>query len=141
LVGGAARDDSELGYPHFDDDSTLPGQGPMLGLASALRVVGAPVLLVACDMPELAPGILRLLILLAGNAVAAAPVVDGRLEPLCGLYRPAILPVALASLCRGSGRMADLFQVPGTRRIDGAALGELAAVRASLRNLNRPQDL
>ena len=65
-----------------------PGSGPLGGIVSALRATGRETLVVAWDMPFVTADELRPL--LAGadpHADAVAWEIDGRVEPLCALYR------------------------------------------------------
>jgi molybdopterin-guanine dinucleotide biosynthesis protein A len=140
LVGGAGRDYGRLGLPWWPDLPGLAGRGPMAGLLAALREAPA-VVLAACDLPHLDPGVVRRLIAAAGGAPVAIPCVDEKVEPLLGLYRWGAARAARGSLALGSGKMADLLQVRGARLIPGECLGAPEEVRLSFRNINSPIDL
>jgi molybdopterin-guanine dinucleotide biosynthesis protein A len=73
-----------------------PGLGPLAGIETALAHGGTDVLVVAWDMPFVAPALLQALRALGGEGYdAVVPESDtGRLEPTCALYtqrcRPAL---------------------------------------------------
>jgi molybdopterin-guanine dinucleotide biosynthesis protein A len=141
LVGGTPeRGYDRLGLPWWPDLPGLAGAGPLAGLLTALEI--APqVLLVACDLPQLDPQLLARLLRAAGDAPAAIPQIADRAEPLAAVYRRAVVPAGRASLAAGSGRMADLLQVPGARLIPGECLGTPQELARAFHNLNRPNDL
>jgi molybdopterin-guanine dinucleotide biosynthesis protein A len=70
---------------------------PLAGIVAALRAgEGRPLVVVACDMPFVASGLLRLLAETPEPLVV--PLVGGRLHPLLGRYEPALLPRLEAAL-------------------------------------------
>ena len=64
-----------------------PGSGPLGGILSALRAARRETLVVAWDMPFITASELRPLVAGGVDADAVAWEVDGRVEPLCALYR------------------------------------------------------
>lgn len=109
-----------------------PGLGPLAGLATALRAGGgAPVLVVAWDMPY-ASGILLRALRTRGEAARASAVpLHGPasvVEPLCAYYRAESLAVAERLLARGERRARALYE---------ALCDEGAAVTMSDRGLDR----
>lgn len=107
-----------------DDD---PGLGPLGGLATALRAAeGAPVLVVAWDMPFVTAGLLGALRDEGAREQASVVPVHGvaeRAEPLCAYYRPEALAVCLRLLAAGERRATALHAaLPGARLLRGAAL-------------------
>lgn len=111
---------------------------PLAGVAHALRVAdGRPVLVVPVDVPLMDAGTLRLLLAAedddpARPAAVVVARVHGRLQPLCGLYRPAAL-AGLAAL-DPTARASDVVQALGALVVDAPA-------PASFLNVNRPEDL
>ncbi len=87
---------------------------PLCGIVAALRYAGAPVIAVGCDMPFVSAAVLAWLARVGGEtgrgraggeacsspAQAAVTEVDGRLQPLPALYRPADLPKLERALAR-----------------------------------------
>lgn len=62
--------------------------GPLGGLLAALEAADAPLLaVVAVDLPHANAGVLSALASVIGEADAAIPLVDGRLQPLHAVYR------------------------------------------------------
>ena len=64
-----------------------PGAGPLGGIVAALRATGRDTLVIAWDMPFIEAKHLRSLLDEENDAEAVAWEVDGRVEPLCALYR------------------------------------------------------
>jgi molybdopterin-guanine dinucleotide biosynthesis protein A len=97
------------------------GGGPVAGLAAALPVVTAEVLvLLACDLPLIDADVVRRLVGCAGGADGAL-LVDraGRRQPLAAAYRSAAIRAAVTALGTPAGRaMRDV--------IAGLTLAELA---------------
>jgi molybdopterin-guanine dinucleotide biosynthesis protein A len=134
LIGDPARH-AVFGYPVVAD--RYPGEGPLGGIVTALRDTAAEFnLVVACDMPRLTLEFLDELL----TAAEAEPVEilvpttgDGRLEPLCAVYRQ--------SARAGLERAFDA----GLRKVTAAFAG-LVVRRfpvqevACFQNLNTPED-
>jgi molybdopterin-guanine dinucleotide biosynthesis protein A len=104
-----------------------PALGPLGGLATGLRAAdGAPILVVAWDMPFLTAPLLRELRRLGeAGADAVMPVhgMDGWAEPLCAWYAAGSLAACLALLEAGARRAGALFDaLPRTVIIDDADL-------------------
>jgi molybdopterin-guanine dinucleotide biosynthesis protein A len=85
-----AKPDSEI--PDVDCPvvrETEAAQHPAAGILAALRAGGnGPVVVVACDMPFVAPQLVAWLA--AVDAPAAIPRVGGRLHPLLARYTPTV---------------------------------------------------
>lgn len=96
-------DPARARYPLIVD--SVPGQGPIVGIRSALAAdPGAAWLVVACDLPFLSDGALSQL--LAGrdpgaSATAYSSVHDGLPEPLCAIWEPKAAQEIDAFLAKG----------------------------------------
>jgi molybdopterin-guanine dinucleotide biosynthesis protein A len=129
-----------LGLPGLPD--LYPRQGPLAGLHAAFKKTNRPlVLLLACDLPALHPIMLeRLLEFSEGHDAVIPRTSDGRLHPLCGIYRRTCLNPLEQNLRRGINKMTELFR-------DGSLRVKLVDGRdglfddSNLRNLNTPEDL
>ncbi len=140
------RDDRiTAAYPHipaFADDA--PGQGPLAALVTAFRCTQAEaMLLVACDMPFLpAPLLARLAEVLAESALDwVVPVQDGRLHPLCGVYRRTAAAKAASLLAAGRRSMHDLLSADGLGGCRVEPDPRWGPPEMLLMNVNTPQDL
>lgn len=133
-VAVAARDGAQVGEPGVPILLDPPGlEGPLGGLASALRLEGAAVLTIPCDLPFLPDDLPeRLAAALPGHAVALAAS-GGRVHPVCGLWRMD----ALAHLRE--------YAASGRRSLTGFAetLGYAAVEwpEDAFFNVNAPEDL
>ncbi|HEY1084530.1 MAG TPA: molybdenum cofactor guanylyltransferase [Prosthecobacter sp.] len=94
----------------------LPGQGngPLLPILNALRHAGAPLLVLAVDMPEMTAAFLREMLDQRPGAALFFRTAEG-IEPLGGIYTPSLIPLmekaveeSRFSLRRLIGRAADL---------------------------------
>lgn len=113
-----------------------PDLGPMGGLQAAFRTTGEELFWVsAVDMPGLRPEAAALLSEKRCHCEdICAFSMDGRPEPLLGLYRSTCLPKIDELLDTGNGRMADLF---GQVSVTLVPLPNKSWVR----NVNTPEDL
>ena len=122
-----------------------PGYGPLMGLYSGLRAArGDLALLVAVDMPFLAPEFLRFLLGEAQEHAAdvVIPEAGGRLHPLCAVYRRATcLPAVEASIARGQRRLIAFHPQVRVRRIPESTLRAFSPDLRVLMNVNTPEEL
>jgi molybdenum cofactor guanylyltransferase len=90
----------------------VPWQGPVAGLASGLReTAAAEVFVTAVDGPLLRLEVIDLLRQRVGVEDGAVPLWDGRLQPLCAVYRTAVLRANLESqLLNHELRLMEVFK-------------------------------
>ena len=101
LVGAAPAVAATLpGLTVIADEA--PGVGPLGGILSALRATGRDTLVVAWDMPFVSADELRPLLAVSDDADVVAWEAEGRVEPLCTLYR-----ATAASPLRGAFAAGD----------------------------------
>ncbi len=128
IVVGKAADGLDLPFEILDDGSDV--RASMVGVAAALRLAGAEVVVVLpTDMPFVAAELLRTLADAVEGHAAAVP----QTGPLPGAYRRTVLPVLERRIAAGDFTLH-------------AALGELRTRvlqldEAALRNVNEPGDL
>ena len=71
----------------------VPRCGPLGGIYTALRTAQTPLCLcVACDMPFIRPEFLEYMVEQSPGYDVVVPVNDGRMEPLCAVYRETCVP-------------------------------------------------
>jgi len=119
----------------------LPGAGPMSGLHAALTALPDDgVFLVAADLPFACPHAAMKVIGLCGdNNACVIRLPGGRLEPLFGFYRRALLPMCEAALRAGDFKMTALLPDIGTRFVSPGELGASWDERLIM-NINFPED-
>jgi molybdopterin-guanine dinucleotide biosynthesis protein A len=98
--------------PIYPDD--VAEQGPLGGIATAMRVTTQDVLLVvACDMPAISEQLLQLLCnkstALKQGTDIILPLWKGKAHPLCALYHRRLYPLILELLAQGKRRMFDVI--------------------------------
>jgi molybdopterin-guanine dinucleotide biosynthesis protein A len=114
-------------------------QGPLGGLQAALGVVDADAVYVTgCDAPFLVPALVDLLFEKLGEARVAVADEDGFAHPLCGVYRPDVLPVIDRLLAAERRRPIFLYDEVETVRVPAAVLRSVDPELDSLANLNTP---
>lgn len=144
VVSRRLGDHAGLGVPEIAD--RLPGAGPLAGMQAALdHAHGAPVFILACDLPNVGPRLVAHLVeralaplAEAGRAGAVVPAIGGRVQPLCGVYGAGCGREIARRLETGALRVLDLLDAIETERVD---LGpELAFYRDDLLdNVNDPR--
>lgn len=139
LVGADAATGEALALAAIADDR--PGEGPLAGLATALRWAddrGAEVLLLAaCDQPDLPAPLLRSLIRALGAAPegaigAVAATADGRQHPFPSAWRASAAPAVDVLVADGARRMVDAL---------GLGVVAVPAPADALVDLDTPDDL
>jgi molybdopterin-guanine dinucleotide biosynthesis protein A len=112
---------------------------PLCGVLRALEGAdGRPVLAVACDMPFLAPALLRRLA--AATAPLVVPQAGGRLHPLLGRYSPELAGPLREALERGAA-LQDAVRGLRPRLLDERALRRFGDPERLLFNVNDRADL
>jgi molybdopterin-guanine dinucleotide biosynthesis protein A len=118
--------------------------GALGGLHAALGACRAEwAAVVACDLPFVTGELfVRLASFTGENFDAVIPVqTDGRVQPLCALYRrAACLPVAQALIESGERRPRALLVGVRTRRITTDELADLHNAQLFFMNVNTPED-
>ena len=120
-----------------------PGSGPAAGiLGAALACPGHPLLVLACDLPEVPEALLAELARPSGFDWVV-PRWQGRIEPLCALYRPPALDALGRQVALGSLAPQRLSEVPGLsiRYLGSELLARFGRPERMFWNLNTPEDL
>jgi molybdopterin-guanine dinucleotide biosynthesis protein A len=113
IVGGAATHPAARAIP-----DAVPESGPLGGVHAALTAAASDaVFVVACDMPFVSAALVERLFALSGEADIVVPETDGRLHPLCGVYRRACLEPITRRLAERRLKMLDLFDDVRTRAV------------------------
>jgi len=115
----------------------MPGAGPLGGIVAALRATGRDTLIVAWDMPFVTEDDLRPLLAVGEDSEVVAWEAEGRVEPLCALYRAAAtssLRGALAAGERSPREALRRLRVHLVRHTDGGRPSPFTSV-------NTPQQL
>ena len=91
-----------------------PGKGPLSGIHSALTLArNRDVWVVGCDMPFISAKAARVMqeMKQTMNCDAVIPVLDGRVEPLHGIYSNRCGDAASALLASGESRLSEWFRL------------------------------
>ncbi len=128
-VGGDRPAIGRLGLELVDD--AFPGEGPLGGILTALAI-GAPAVVVACDLPRLqSVTVAALIAAIDGHHAAIAFSV--RAEPLCAVWTADAVTSLRAKFDSGERAVH--------RAIDGLDIAWVPVAVADLRNVNTPGDL
>jgi molybdenum cofactor guanylyltransferase len=141
LVANAPEPYARFGLRTVAD--AVPGKGAPGGVHAALVGARTPwVLAVACDMPFVAQGAVRVLL------AARAPEVDavcftvaGRVEPLLAVYRASLATAWGEALREGDPSLRELLSRCRARLLPEEALRAVDPQLRSLVNVNTPEDL
>jgi len=141
LVGPRQRY-AGLGLPALDDDE--PGQGPLGGIASALRASACDWnLVVGCDLPYLTAAWLEFLISTAQASAADALIphsAEGLAEPLCAMYHRRCLPAIRAELARGTRKVTSGLVAVRVAALPHAQWKAFDSRGRLFKNMNSPED-
>jgi molybdopterin-guanine dinucleotide biosynthesis protein A len=112
---------------------------PLCGVVAALRAgEGRPAVVIACDLPFVTAGLIRLLA--EAPEPLVTPVLDGRTQPLLARYEPSLLPDLEAALEREEP-LARTVEELGPRLIGEEELARFGDPRRLLFNVNDSDDL
>ncbi len=120
----------------------LPGNGPMGGIATALKHARySSMLVLGCDMPKVTAELfIELKEGLTKVQDAFVPACDGNIEPLVAAYHKRCLPAFKACITQGQLKMIDGLDHVRTRYVQ-ICPGEDGWPKDLYRNLNAPSDL
>lgn len=109
---------------------TIPGQGPLMGIASALQASSNELnFIVACDIPHIELRHVRTIISEAADGehdIVVPVAADGQYEPLFAVYRKSALRAINKVLSSGGRKISDVFTLCNVKEIDlGADLVNL----------------
>jgi molybdopterin-guanine dinucleotide biosynthesis protein A len=138
LVAGGVR--PPIPGVHWVPDS-LPGAGPLAGIAAGLRGASAPAAWVlACDLPDAEPALCLLLFRCLDGYDAAVPRPLGRAEGTCAVYRTGLAPRIEALLSQGGRSVLSLLEGSRVRYVEAGEVRTVDPELRSFRNLNTPED-
>ena len=124
-----------------------PGEGPvggiLTGLLAALETTGPGWRIVACcDMPGLKAPLFEWMLTEASEEFdAVVPFVEGRLQPLCGLYHTSAIPELRAFLSTGDRAAKRALRRLRVRELSEEKIRLIDPNLDSFVNLNTPEDL
>ena len=123
-----------------------PGSGVLGGILTALHWAAEAerdgALVLACDMPFVAPGLLAELIRRAGRDGISIAESDGPrgMEPLCAVYGVGCVPYIEQALDRGERAVVSFFPDVPVRRLERAEVKEFGHPERMFFNMNRPEE-
>jgi molybdopterin-guanine dinucleotide biosynthesis protein A len=103
---------------------------PLTGIIHALGTANRPVFVCAADMPHITAAEIRA-VCAAGEGPLIVPRAAGRLQPLCALYDPVLLPELVNAPP----------DAPLTRTVEGLSPHVLERPSEPYANVNTPEDL
>jgi molybdopterin-guanine dinucleotide biosynthesis protein A len=120
----------------------VPEVGPLMGLYSGLRSIGAThALVVAVDMPFVQPELIAFLLSYPRDDALLVPVVDGVPQVLLAVYPRSLLPTIETCLRVGERGPRALLKAARVCYIEEAQLRQIDPQLRSFVNLNTPEDL
>lgn len=141
LIGPPERY-AALGLPAVADDE--PGQGPLGGIATALRISEYDWnLVVGCDLPYLTAAWLEFLIAAALRVKADALIpqsAHGRAEPLCAMYHRRCLPTIQVELGLGIRKVTTGLAALAVASLPYEQWKQFDSHGHLFKNMNTPED-
>lgn len=117
-------------------------ESPLVGISSGLRAAANDVcVVIGCDMPLIAPPLVRLLIQHADGVDVVVPRVHGFYEPLLAVYRRSCITVIEHALDEGRRRVVSIYPELRVRELDESLVTRVDPELASFTNLNTPRQL
>lgn len=124
-------------------EDRYPGCGPLGGIHAALCATQNDLnLVLSVDMPFMPADFLRWLVQIAASAkeLVVVPEAEGRLQPLCGIYRRAAKCVIEQALQTGEFKVGHIFPLVPTRYVSEEEIRAAGFATEIFRNLNTPAD-
>jgi len=119
-----------------------PDHGSLGGIYSGLEAApGHAALTVACDMPFLHPGVVKLVASRAGEGDVVIPRVGSQLETMHAAYGKACLPHIAERLVAGQLKIVDFFARVRVVEIAEADVARFRDPRVAFMNVNTPDEL
>ena len=142
VVGGQPGYLGEFAVPCVPD--ALTGRGPLGGIYTALLESRTEFSLVlGCDLPFVNRNLLAFLMIRARadrSDVTVPRSRDGRLQPLCAVYRRRALYAVRTKLAQGQNKLSGFFALVQCSVIPWRQLAD-AGIRATVfENMNTPED-
>lgn len=132
-----------LNIPAIEDSHEV--RAPIVGVAAALRACQSEaVLITACDLPDIDPRLLGLLLAAmptSGGPEIVAPMGPRGPEPLLAIYRPTLLQRIEKHIRMNDLSLQKLLRDADTQIIPEQVLREIDPELRSLRNVNTPGDV
>jgi molybdopterin-guanine dinucleotide biosynthesis protein A len=120
----------------------VPDGGALGGIYTGLRAAGGDAaFVVACDMPFVHPGMIRMLVERAGDGDVVIPRSGGQLETMHAVYGKRCLPAMEARLRAGQLKIAGFFADVRVVELDAAVMARHRAPEIALMNVNTPDEL
>ncbi|MBK9318919.1 MAG: molybdenum cofactor guanylyltransferase [Bacteroidetes bacterium] len=114
-------------------------EGPASAIATALQHATAPKLFVlSCDTPFISEVIIQRIISLSEGAEITVPLVNNRLEPLCGVYASSCRDKWKEQFDSGVRKMQTLIENFNFKALDLES--EIKADEMAFLNINTPND-
>ncbi|MBX3462240.1 MAG: molybdenum cofactor guanylyltransferase [Planctomycetes bacterium] len=145
--------DAQQALPPLPPEATRihdeqPGSGPLGALVTALRWLGDragfaaadAAFVTACDQPFLTADAVRWLAARLGEHELVMPRVGGLLQPLCAVYRLAVLPFAERLLATGTVTPRSLAAGASARVLEESEVRAFDPSLRFLQNVNTPED-
>ncbi len=133
---------ASLGLPAVSDDE--PGQGPLGGIATALRITTCDWnLVVGCDMPYLTQPWLEFLLGAALRSPAEVLLPEsahGREEPLCAVYHRRCLPAIRVALGMGIRKVTTGLAAVEVEKLPYTRWKQFDPAARLFKNMNTPED-
>ena len=143
VVISSAGGDSFRNVDAIEVADIYPDCGSLGGLHAGLSTVTSPrAFAIACDMPFVNPGLVKLLVSRPGEFEVVVPrIADGKLEPLHAVYSKSCMPHMESLLESGNLRIFDFFDRVRVEYVEVDRITGIDPEMLSFFNVNTPEDL
>jgi molybdopterin-guanine dinucleotide biosynthesis protein A len=132
-------------YQNFDVsvvEDLIKESGPLGGIFTGLcHSTSKHNFVVACDMPFIQPGVIRLLLKEIGTCDVVIPDVDGDVEPLFAVYSKKCIPAMFEHLQKQNLKMREILSKLQVKKIGAEEIDRLDPEHLSFFNINTEEDL
>ncbi len=140
VASGDGRRLGELKWEQVPD--AVADGGPLAGILAGLESATTPLLaVVAVDLPNLNPDVLRRLAAEWRGEAAVVPLVSGLVHPLHGIYATDAAARLRRLLLSGGRAVITALSQLGARVVGEECWGDLDPSGSFVYNINRPEDL
>lgn len=140
ITGQERRYTDLLELPILED--RIKGLGPLGGIYTGLLAARNDCSLVAaCDMPQIKPELIELLVGEVNRSSIIVPRVHGYMEPLLAVYSKRCLPAIEQLINSGKPKLHDLCELVPTKIIPEERLRAVDPQLEGFFNINLPDDL
>jgi molybdopterin-guanine dinucleotide biosynthesis protein A len=136
---------NDVSLYNFENVTTIqdiyPNRGPLCGLYTGLKhMKGQRALVITVDTPLLTKDLLDYLYQYPIQGECLVPIVDGRWQSLCAVYKKSVLPSLKASVESGEKKVRVFLEKVRVETLEEEAFKAFGDPKKLFSNINTPED-